>query len=115
MSSLPGYSLEDFVAWQWNLIVDEAPENNISLGIAEALGVKTNRVHITKEQFAPIVAIYEPFREDIERRLADFDEETQSWRSYAAYVDSDVTPEIEAVVDRLVKELKCALSTEKSS
>jgi hypothetical protein len=106
MSSLPGYTLEDFVAWQWNLVVDKAPENNISLGMAEALGNSKPRPRLTKEQFAPIVAIYEPFREDIERRLADFDEDTQSWRDYSQYVDADITPEMEAEAERLVKEFK---------
>lgn len=107
MSSLPGYKLEDFVAWQWNLRVDGEAENNMSLGIAEALGNVAPRPHITKEQFAPILAIYEPFREDIERRLCDFDEDTQSWRDYSQYVDVDITPEMEAEAERLVKELKC--------
>lgn len=106
MSSIPGYTLEDFVAWQWNLVVDEAPENNISLGMAEALGNVAPRPRLTKEQFAPIVAIYEPLRETIERRLDDFDEDNQSWRSYAGYVDADVTPAMEAEAERLVKELK---------
>jgi hypothetical protein len=105
MSSIPGYTLEDFVAWQWNLVVDEAPENNISLGLAEALGNSKPRPRLTKEQFAPIVAIYEPFREDIERRLEDFDEDTQSWRDYSNYVDADITPDMEAEAERLVKEL----------
>lgn len=110
MSSIPGYTLEDFVAWQWNLVVDEAPENNISLGIAELVGNVVPRPRLTKEQFAPIVAIYEPFRANIERRLDDFDEDTQSWRSYAGYVDADTTPEMEAEAERLVKELKSQLT-----
>lgn len=31
MSSLPGLTLEAFVAWQWNLVVQDQPENNFSL------------------------------------------------------------------------------------
>lgn len=106
MSSIPGYTLEDFVAWQWNLVVDEAPENNISLGFAEALGNIPERPRLTKEQFAPILAVYEPFREDIERRLDDFDEDNQSWRGYSSYVDADTTPEMEAEVKRLIEALQ---------
>ncbi|MNH65346.1 hypothetical protein D3C73_173550 [compost metagenome] len=115
MSSIPGYKLEDFVAWQWNLVVDEAPENNISLGFAEALGNIPERPRLTKEQFAPILAVYEPLRETIERRLDDFDEDKQSWRGYASYVDCDMTDEMNAEAERLVKELKCALLTVQSS
>ena len=43
MSSLPGLTLEAFVAWQWNLVVQDQPENNFSLGVAEYLGVQTHR------------------------------------------------------------------------
>lgn len=35
MSSLPGLDLEDFLSWQYNLVVLDAPESNVSLGLAE--------------------------------------------------------------------------------
>ncbi|MCY1337425.1 hypothetical protein D9M68_18950 [compost metagenome] len=107
MSSLPGYSLEDFVAWQWNLSVIDAPENNVSLGMAEFIGTVAPRPTVTKEQLAKVVSLYEPYRETIEDRLLDFDEEEQSWRSYAEHVDSDVTEEINEAAKQLVKELTC--------
>jgi len=107
VSSLPGYKLEDYVAWNWNLRVDGEAENNMSLGLAELLGSIKPRPGITKEQFAPILAIYEPFREDVERRLEDFDEDTQSWRDYAQYVCPDISDELEAKAEALVKELRC--------
>lgn len=62
MSSLPGLTLEAFVAWQWNLVVQDQPENNFSLGMAEYLGVQTHRTTLTKEQFAQIIVLYEPYR-----------------------------------------------------
>lgn len=84
MSSLPGCSLEAFLMWNYNLIVDGDGSANPSLQIAEAIGTATQRrVPLTNEQFAPLVALYEPYRDQVERRLADFDEENQSWRNYA--------------------------------
>jgi len=44
---------------------------------------------LTKEQFSKIVALYEPHRESIEERLDNFDEDNQSWRSYAQYAMDD--------------------------
>lgn len=87
MSSLPGTDLEAFIGWQWGLIVEDRPENNPSLGIAEAMGVQTNRITLSAEQFALLIRLYEPYREDIERQLDNFDEDTMSWRGYAGSVD----------------------------
>lgn len=105
MSSLPGLTLEAFVAWQWNLVVQDQPENNFSLGVAEYLGVQTHRPTLTKEQFAQIIVLYEPYREIIEARLMDFNEETQSWRGYAEYVDADVPETVEQVARRYIHNL----------
>jgi hypothetical protein len=85
VSSIPGYDLEDFVMWNHDLIVDDQSHANASLQIAEACGVPTRRITITKEQFNPILALYEPWREQAERALHEFNEETQSWRDYAGY------------------------------
>jgi hypothetical protein len=93
MSSLPGYTLEDYLRWNWNLIVVGQPDANPSLRMAEALGVKTNRTTLTPEQFASYVQQYEPYREQVEQRLQDFDDETQSWRDYAGCA-FDFLPEL---------------------
>lgn len=85
MSSLPGYTLEAFVMWNHDLIVEGDATANPSRQIAEAIGTISRRPNITKEQFAPILALYEPYRKEVERRLCEFDEETQSWRDYAGY------------------------------
>lgn len=73
--------------WDLNLTVVDAPEANFSLGLAEALGT-ANRVRprLTQEQFAPVVALFEEDRERVEYLLSEFDEENQSWRSYAGAV-----------------------------
>lgn len=105
MSSIPGYTLESFLAWQWSLIVEGHSENNVSLGMAEALGNIKPRPVVTQEQFSTIVIHYEPYREIIEERLSAFDEENQSWRAYAEYVDCDVPAEVNTVVGNMVKEL----------
>lgn len=86
MSSLPGLDLEDFLSWQYNLVVLDAPESNVSLGLAECLGLSNNhRPILTKAEFAPIVALFEPHRAEVEDRLMDFDEDNMSWRDYAGY------------------------------
>lgn len=85
MSSLPGYDLEDFVAWNFDLVVEEQGEANPSLGLAEALGTRKPRPRLTKEQFAAVLAPFEPYRERVEHALHEFDEENQSWRDYAGY------------------------------
>lgn len=38
MSSLPGFTLEAFLCWQYDLIVEGEEEANLSLGLAEFLG-----------------------------------------------------------------------------
>ncbi len=105
MSSIPGYTLEDFVAWQWNLIVEEQSESNVSLGMAEFFGTVSRRKTLTQTEFKEIISLYLPYRQIIEGRLADFDEETQSWRGYAEVVDLDIPEEVQRKIGQLVKEL----------
>ena len=90
MSTCPGHRLEDFLMWNFDLVVDGQSDVNMSLRAAEALGTINGRQRLNVEQFAPIVAIFEPYREDVERSLADYDGETQSWRDYAGYSFDDV-------------------------
>lgn len=107
MSSIPGYSLEDLVAWQYNITVVGQSDPNASLAIAEALGISGRvRPLLTDEQFAPIVARFEEFREVAERRLDDFDEECQSWRTYGGTCFDDLfTDENDAWVQAFLKDL----------
>lgn len=111
MSSIPGYTLEAFIAWQYNLIVEGAAETNFSRGVAENLGKAVPRPVLSKVQLMPLVAMYEPYREVIERRLDEFNEETQSWRGYAEYVDLDVPLDIVEASEEYVKVLTTTPST----
>lgn len=94
MSSCPGYTLEEFLAWEYNVRVIDLPEANVSVGMAEAFCLVTiPRPILTTEQFTEIVGLYEPYREEIEDKLFDFDEEEHgSWRTYGAYV-VEIAPE----------------------
>lgn len=83
MSSCPGLLLENYLMWNYNLIVAGDTSGNASLEIAEAIGTAKPRPELTHELFAHVVRLYEPWREMIEGKLEDFDEETQSWRDYA--------------------------------
>ena len=67
MSECPGRTLEDFLEWQYSV------NKNIVKAIAE---------------------LYEPYRDAIEQRLDSFDDEHQSWRGFAQYVDEDVPEDI---------------------
>jgi hypothetical protein len=91
MSSLPGLLLEDFVAWQHDVVVEGNSDPNFSLGLAEALGKIPQRACHMQEYFKSILVFYEPWRERIEDKLDEFDEDNQSWRAYAPYV-ADTVP-----------------------
>lgn len=86
MSSLPGLRLEDYLQWNYDLVVlDGFPDANTSVALAEALGTSPRtRPRLTPAEFAPLVALFEEHRELIEYRLRDFDEDEQSWRDYAS-------------------------------
>lgn len=90
MSSLPGYTLEAYLMWAYNLTVEDQPDANFSLALATAIGNIQPRRHLTTAEFAVIVARFEQWREQVEQRLEDFDEENQSWRGYAGCTFDDV-------------------------
>jgi hypothetical protein len=94
MSSLPGYELEDYVTWNHDLIVDEH--------------ARPNYVNITKDQFADIIKLYEPFREEVELALLDFDEENQSWRSYSSYAFDSIPKSVYESAARLIRDMTTA-------
>lgn len=112
MSSCPGATLERYLEWLWDLIVDGDTGANPSLQIAELMGVDTRRIRITAEQFAPILALYEPYRELIEDKLMDYNEEDNgSWRDYACYAFDSVPESIDDQAEVLRKALTDALKT----
>ena len=105
MSSLPGTFLEDFIEWNYNLVViDNRPDVNPSLQIAEALGlINVKRPRVTTQDFNKIVKLFEAYREPVEDALLDFDEETQGWRSYSNVVSSHVPDEVYEQASTLLK------------
>lgn len=94
MSSCPGFTLEAYVAWQHDVVVPENDDDpNPSLRFAEVLGTIPPRPRLTRVQFAAVIAPYEPYREQIEDKLLEYDEdENGSWRTYAGY-SFDFVPE----------------------
>lgn len=85
MSSLPGYTLEDYVAWRLDIVIEGQPDPNFSLFMAEALGTIPPRPVLSQEEFKNVLDLYEPFRQQVEYLLREYDEEAQSWRDYAEY------------------------------
>lgn len=103
MSTWPGGKLEDYLMFWYDLIVEENNGANQSLRIIEALGVKTQRITLTEEQFKPIVSLFEPYREQVEIRLNWFNEETQSWRDYCGFPMDDIQEDVCNAADAIVK------------
>lgn len=93
MSSFPGNKLEDFLAWNFNLVVEGRDDVSANLAMAELLGNITRRPRLTEIQFIPLVQYFEPKRNEIETTLANFDGETQSWRDYGGTCFNCVTKE----------------------
>jgi len=106
MSSCPGTDLEDFLMWNFDLIVDGDSSANVSRQIAEALGTIHRRPEITLEQFKPLVEIFEPYRSKIEDRLMDYsEEENGSWRDYGSYAFDFIPPDVFTKALFIIKEI----------
>lgn len=84
--------MEDFLLWNLDITADDQCDANDSLYMAEVLGNRERRPHLRTEQFAAIVELFEPYREQIEHSLSRYSEEYQSWRDYAGYA-FDFVPE----------------------
>jgi hypothetical protein len=54
MDSLPGFSLEHYVAWLYDLVPQSIPSANLSLASAEAVGINTRRSEIRAAAFAEL-------------------------------------------------------------
>lgn len=103
MSSIPGYTLESFILWQYDLIVESQPDANFSLSLAEVLGTSSRRLIVTDEVFKEILEPFEPHREQVERLMFDFDEDTQSWRDYGGSC-FDFLPDLYPLIVQHAKE-----------
>lgn len=106
MSEIPGYTLEAFVEWEWNFAVIGESDKNFNLAVAEMLNGNYRRPRITKEQFAKLIALYEPYRDMIEYRLDQFDEDNQSWRGYCNCVTEGISSDDQLLIEAMVKLLK---------
>lgn len=85
MSSRPGLDLQDYVAWMFDVVVQDQADPNFSLAAAELLGTAVCRRRIAQSDFKKVIRLFEPWRVQIEDKLLDFNEDTQSWRDYACY------------------------------
>lgn len=103
MSSLPGYTLEDYVAWRLDIVVEGHLDPNFSLFMAEALGTIPRRPILLQKEFKDILDLYEPFRQQVEYLLHEYDEETQSWRDYAGYGFDFIPDEIDKQAYALIR------------
>lgn len=84
MSSCPGYRMEDYLMWAYDLTVEDQPDANTSLQIAESVGsASKKRRHLNRAEFNMLVFGFERFRDRIEEQLENYDAET-SWRQYAS-------------------------------
>lgn len=84
--------MESYLMWELNITVEDLHDANESREMAEILGNVERRPHLSAEQFAPIVEMFELYREQIEHSLSRYNEEYQSWRDYAGYA-FDFIPE----------------------
>lgn len=111
MSSIPGYTLEKFIMWNYNLIVEGDPTANPSLQIAELLGNIQRRPDWSLEQFKPLVELFEPYRYDVERVLDYYDEEENgSWRWFAGYAFDFIPDEIYNAGSEIIRASSSALT-----
>lgn len=71
MSACPGTRLEDYVAWIYDVSIVQRHAQAIGdLGFQEGLGMAaTQSILMTQEMFAPVLAIFEPYREYVEATL----------------------------------------------
>lgn len=55
------------------------------------------------QSFEKIVAILEPCRVDLEYQIADFDEDTQSWRDYRNAMWDCIPKQISVQIDNIIQ------------
>lgn len=87
MSSWPGPTLEDFLAWNFDFVIVGKDDPNVSLGMAEAIGTIPARRRLTLDHVADVAESLEPHRESMEYALDRYDEDRHgSWRDYSIEV-----------------------------
>ncbi|MCF7910825.1 hypothetical protein K9L16_04090 [Candidatus Pacearchaeota archaeon] len=107
MSSLPGYTLEDFIKWNLNILVKDQLDANFNIGLSESLElVEHNRSILTEDQFKQIISIFEKYRKSVEQKLDDFKEDEQSWRDYTGYNFEFIKDDCYNKTEELLNEFK---------
>lgn len=82
MSYCPGYTLEEWLAYEYSLNVYSDGQLTSDSWRAKYAGQRV----VTHEQFYELLDMFRPHREYVEEKLLDFNEEEQSWRSYNSAV-----------------------------
>jgi len=84
MSSKPVETLEEFLAWYFDIVVEGMNDVNPSLALAEALDrYRPKRKRVTKDQFRPLVFLFEELRDRVELSIEQFSENPMSWCAHA--------------------------------
>lgn len=104
MSTCPGTTLEEFIAWNYDLVIEGLDGVNPSLDIAEALGNIPKRKQLSKEAFGVIIkTFFEPYRKDVENALDNYDEDDSgSWRDYSGVVSDCIPDNIYELADKAI-------------
>lgn len=101
MSHCPGLRLEDWIT-DWHRLVDADGEHGTAIR-----RFYQGQLILSKEQFAELVRIYEPLREEIERRLEEYSEEDcGSWRDWAYYAFDPIVNDLSKKAEEYLKSLR---------
>lgn len=108
MSSCPGCKLEYFLIWELNVLVENEPDCNKSLQMHASIFGMDNRSVVSQKTFRSIVSLFEEYRETVEHRLIDFDDENQSWRDYAGSAFEFIPDELFEQANKIINQNKLA-------
>ncbi len=94
MSYLPSLELSGLVEWYYRITTLSSPNITVASPIRKANEGEEILLlkQVSPEQLADIVKRFDPWKESVEAKLEDFDEETQSWRGQANYI-CEIVPE----------------------
>jgi hypothetical protein len=104
----PGDTLEAFVMSTFNLVVEGHKDSN---WVEKAYGPEGRQrrglIPTTQEEFAPILALFERYREETEYAIEhfDFDDLNRSWDDYVYQVSQCPAPEAFSTAETMVDEL----------
>lgn len=79
-------SLEVFLMWHYDLIVDGDGSGSPTLTHAEMNGKNTRRRHLCEREFQELVCIFADCRMMIEKIILDSDDPIWGWRTYTGAI-----------------------------